>query len=95
MWEISHQALWSNQSLPFRLLLLSKHVNNFIFSQPYGFVLLFAGLNEASEAYKVWKTFKDNKEQIEIEKNKKKPAPFKLVKVCVYIVHVDLHNDCG
>ena len=40
------------------------------------------GVVEASERYKVWKTFKDNKEQLEIEKNKKKPAPFKLVKVC-------------
>ena len=30
----------------------------------------------------MWKKFKDDKEQLELEKCKKKPAPFKLVKVC-------------
>lgn len=40
-----------------------------------------SGVLEASETYKVWKKFKDDKEQLELEKTKKKPAPFKLVKV--------------
>ena len=45
----------------------------------YSFVIL--GVEEATEAYKVWKEFKANKEQMMIEKSEKKPAPFKYVKV--------------
>jgi hypothetical protein len=39
------------------------------------------GLKEAAEAFKVWKEFRENKEQLELAKESKKPAPFKMVKV--------------
>lgn len=39
------------------------------------------GVKEATEAFKLWKAAKENKEQIEQEKNDRKPAPFKYVKV--------------
>ena len=39
------------------------------------------GVKEATEAFKLWKAAKENKEQIEQEKNDRKPAPFKFVKV--------------
>ncbi|XP_052226023.1 histone-lysine N-methyltransferase NSD2-like isoform X2 [Dreissena polymorpha] len=38
------------------------------------------GLKEATEAYKVVKEFRENREQLEIAKESKKPAPFKMVK---------------
>lgn len=38
-------------------------------------------MNEATEAFKMWKAAKENKEQIEQERNDRKPAPFKFVKV--------------
>lgn len=43
--------------------------------------LCVTGVKEATEAFKLWKAAKENKEQIEQEKNDRKPAPFKYVKV--------------
>ena len=44
---------------------------------------LFLGLVEATVAFKIWKEFKDKKEELEVERLKKKPAPFKMVKVMI------------
>lgn len=54
----------------------------FIFLHGVFYVIL--GIKEATEVYKLWKAAKENKEQIENEKNDKKPAPFKFVKVSFY-----------
>jgi len=41
----------------------------------------FTGLQEAAEAFKMWKEFRDNKEQLELQRESKKPPTFKMVKV--------------
>ena len=41
-----------------------------------------SGVKEATEAFRVWQKFKEDREQIETEKNERKPPPFKFVKVC-------------
>lgn len=40
-----------------------------------------SGVKEATEAFKIWRQAKENREQMEQERNDKKPAPFKFVKV--------------
>ncbi|XP_013395889.1 histone-lysine N-methyltransferase NSD2-like [Lingula anatina] len=47
---------------------------------------------EATEAFKVWKSYKDTKEQQEIERNDKKPAPFKFIKTNIPYGSVQLYK---
>lgn len=44
-------------------------------------VFVLSGVKEATEAFKLWKAAKMNKEQLEQERNDRKPAPYKFVKV--------------
>lgn len=48
-------------------------------------ILRITGVTEATEAFKVWKAVKANKEQVEKEKQDRKPAPFKYVKVNTWV----------
>lgn len=50
------------------------------------------GVTEATEAFKVWKAVKANKEQVELEKKDRKPAPFKYVKCNVPIGNVQIYK---
>ncbi|XP_046335260.2 histone-lysine N-methyltransferase NSD2-like isoform X2 [Haliotis rufescens] len=50
------------------------------------------GVKEATEAFKIWRQAKENREQMEQERNDKKPAPFKFVKANVPIGNVIVHK---
>ncbi|KAL3864307.1 hypothetical protein ACJMK2_005998 [Sinanodonta woodiana] len=50
------------------------------------------GLVEAAQAYKIWKSVKDDKEKIEMEKNKKKPPYYKHVKNNIPIGNVQINK---
>ena len=58
-------------------------------------VTLTPGVNEAAEAFKLWKSVKDSKQQTLLEKNERRPAPFKFVKVLTLlslsVVRVDVN----
>lgn len=50
------------------------------------------GVKEATEAFKLWKARKENKEQLEQEKNDRKPAPYKFIKANVPVGNVQLYK---
>ncbi|CAG2185920.1 Histone-lysine N-methyltransferase, H3 lysine-36 and H4 lysine-20 specific,Histone-lysine N-methyltransferase NSD2,Histone-lysine N-methyltransferase NSD3 [Mytilus edulis] len=50
------------------------------------------GVYEATEAFKVWKAVKANKEQVEKERQDRKPAPFKYVKTNLPIGSVQIYK---
>ncbi|KAL8580841.1 hypothetical protein ACOMHN_017345 [Nucella lapillus] len=56
------------------------------------FKMYYKGVKEATEAFKLWKAAKENKEQIEQEKNDRKPAPFKFIKTSVPVGSVQLYK---
>lgn len=56
------------------------------------FKMYYKGVKEATEAFKLWKAAKENKEQIEQEKNDRKPAPFKFIKTSVPVGNVQLYK---
>ncbi|KAK7508605.1 hypothetical protein BaRGS_00000171 [Batillaria attramentaria] len=50
------------------------------------------GVKEATEAFKLWKARKENKEQLEQEKNDRKPAPYKFIKANVPVGNVQVNK---
>ncbi|XP_076470902.1 histone-lysine N-methyltransferase NSD2-like [Babylonia areolata] len=56
------------------------------------FKMYYKGVKEATEAFKLWKAAKENKEQLEQEKNDRKPAPFKFIKTSVPVGNVQLYK---
>ncbi|XP_060585586.1 histone-lysine N-methyltransferase NSD2-like isoform X2 [Ruditapes philippinarum] len=78
----SHEFFWLHQGRVFSFQDGDK--GNGGSSSNKGLAKHFAkGLKEAAEAFKVWKEFRENKEQLELAKESKKPAPFKMVKTNV------------
>ena len=45
------------------------------------FKFIILGVDEATQAFKIWKAAKERKEQQKEEKSALKPAPYKFVKV--------------
>ncbi|PVD31080.1 hypothetical protein C0Q70_10357 [Pomacea canaliculata] len=56
------------------------------------FKMYCKGVKEATEAFKLWKAAKMNKEQLEQERNDRKPAPYKFVKANVPVGNVQIHK---
>ncbi|XP_033756392.1 histone-lysine N-methyltransferase NSD2-like [Pecten maximus] len=50
------------------------------------------GVKEAMEAYKLWKKAKENKEQIEQQKNDRKPAPYRFIKTNIPLGSVQIYK---
>ncbi|CAE1316000.1 WHSC1 [Acanthosepion pharaonis] len=87
----SHDYYWTNQARVFLFQEGDKGSKDS--SATKGLAKIFqAGIAEATEAFKLWKTAKENRDQLENEKIGKKPAPFKFVKTNVPVGNVLIHK---
>lgn len=87
----SHDYYWTNQARVFLFQEGDKGSRDS--SATKGLAKIFqAGIAEATDAFKLWKTAKENRDQLENEKIGKKPAPFRFIKANVPVGNVQIHK---
>ncbi|KAK7109515.1 histone-lysine N-methyltransferase NSD2-like [Littorina saxatilis] len=87
----SHDYYWTHQGRVFQFQEGDRGSKDTSASRGL-FKMYYKGVKEATEAFKLWKAAKENKEQLEQEKNDRKPAPFKFVKANVPFGNVQLNK---